>query len=230
MTANKDRDRVAAAAGDDAARQVLERDFSVSRETWDRLAVLVHELRRWQKVKNLVGPSTLNDVWSRHIADSLQLFSMAPDARRWIDLGSGAGFPGIVLGILLAERGEGHIDLVESNSRKCAFLRHAIRVTGARAAVHDERIEDVIPRLSTEGIEVVTARALAPLADLVRMSKELLRNGAIAVFPKGQDWETELTQMPKSWKITMDTYPSKIESRGRILVVRTFHEGDANHE
>ncbi|MGV6871472.1 16S rRNA (guanine(527)-N(7))-methyltransferase RsmG [Pseudochelatococcus sp. B33] len=213
-----------------AILETLAQTYSVSRETCDRLAILVQELRRWQKVKNLVGPSTLNDVWTRHVADSLQLFDVAPDARRWLDLGSGAGFPGIVLGILLAERGHGRIDLVESNGRKCAFLRHAIRATGARAVVHERRIEDVIPLLVTEKIEVVTARALAPLADLLTMSKDLLRIGAIGVFPKGQDWEIELTQVPKSWRITLDTYPSKIESRSRILVVREFHEGDANHD
>lgn len=212
------------------AIEALARTYAVSRETGTRLGVLVQELRRWQKVKNLVGPSTLDNVWTRHIADSLQLFELASDARRWLDLGSGAGFPGIVIGILLAERGEGSISLVESNGRKCAFLRHAIRATGARATVHEKRIEDVVPALLGENIEVVTARALAPLADLLRMSKDLLRNGTIGVFPKGQDWEHELTQVPKSWRIALDTYPSRIEPRSRILVVRELHEGDASHD
>lgn len=212
------------------AIEALARTYAVSRETGTRLGVLVQELRRWQKVKNLVGPSTLDNVWTRHIADSLQLFELASDARRWLDLGSGAGFPGIVIGILLAERGGGSISLVESNGRKCAFLRHAIRATGARATVHEKRIEDVVPALLGENIEVVTARALAPLADLLRMSKDLLRNGTIGVFPKGQDWEHELTQVPKSWRIALDTYPSRIEPRSRILVVRELHEGDASHD
>ncbi len=213
-----------------AAIEALAKTYAVSRETGARLGVLVQELRRWQKVKNLVGPSTLDNVWTRHVADSLQLFEVASDARRWLDLGSGAGFPGIVIGILLAEQGGGSIDLVESNGRKCAFLRHAIRATGARATVHEKRIEDVVPTLLGENIEVVTARALAPLADLLRMSKDLLRNGAIGVFPKGQDWEHELTQVPKSWRINLDTYPSRIEPRSRILVVRELHEGDASHD
>ncbi|MBB3811035.1 16S rRNA (guanine(527)-N(7))-methyltransferase RsmG [Pseudochelatococcus contaminans] len=204
--------------------------YPVSRETCDRLVALVQELHRWQKVKNLVGPSTLDDVWTRHILDSLQLFSIAPEAQRWVDMGSGAGFPGLVIGLLLAERGEGNIHLIESNGRKCAFQRHAIRVTGARAIVHDKRIESVVPALLNENIEVVTARALAPLTDLLDLSKDLLRNGAIGVFPKGQDWESELTKVPKSWKLTLDHYPSKIESRSRILVVREFHEGDTDHE
>lgn len=212
------------------ALEELARTYGVSRETGDRLAVLVQELRRWQKVKNLVGQSTLDSVWTRHVADSLQLFDCAPEASRWVDLGSGAGFPGIVIGILLAERGQGRIALVESNGRKCAFLRHAIRATGARAVVHEKRIEDAIPLLLGDNIEVVTARALAPLVDLLRMSKELLRNGAIAVFPKGQEWETELTQLPKSWRIKLDTYPSRIEARSRILVVREFREDDSSHD
>lgn len=209
---------------------LLSRTYSVSRETGERLALLVHELRRWQKVKNLVGPSTLEHVWTRHIADSLQLFDIAPSATRWLDLGSGAGFPGVVIGVLLAESGTGCIDLVESNGRKCAFLRHAIRVTGARAVVHEKRVEDIVPLLKTEKIEAVTARALASFSDLLCMSKDLLRNGAIGVFPKGRDWEIELTQIPKSWRIKVDTYPSKIESCSRILVVREFREDDSSHE
>lgn len=208
----------------------LQQTYSVSRETCERLTTLVQELRRWQKVKNLVGPSTLEHIWTRHIADSLQLFDLAPHAHRWVDMGSGAGFPGIVLGILLTDRGYGRVDLIESNGRKCAFLRHAIRVTGARAVVHEKRIEDVVPSLRDQNIEVVTARALAPLTDLLHLAKDLLRNGAIGIFPKGQDWEVELTHVPKSRTITVETYPSKVESRGRILVIRTLHEGDADHE
>lgn len=203
--------------------------FSVSRETSDRLTILVQELRRWQAVKNLVGAGTLANVWTRHIADSLQLIRHAPDARHWLDLGSGAGFPGIVLGILLRERGEGHIDLVESNGRKCTFLRHAIRATGASAAVHQGRIADILPILGGAPVDAVTARALAPLAELLDMTKDLLRNGATGVFPKGQDWESELTEARKYWRITVDALPSLVDSRGRILVVRELQEVDGGH-
>lgn len=214
---------------DEQQKQDLLSQFSVSRETMDRLSILTHELRRWQAVKNLVGPGTLDQIWTRHIADSLQLFDCAPNARRWVDLGSGAGFPGIVLGILLQERASGQIDLVESNGRKCAFLRHAIRATGARAVVHEGRIEDVMPRLAEQPVEVVTARALASLDELLNMSKDLLRKGAIGVFPKGQDWENELTEARKSWNIKLDTLPSKIDSRGRILIIRDLQESEENH-
>lgn len=190
----------------------------VSRETEERLAVLVAELERWQRAKNLVSTATLDEVWTRHIADSLQLFDHAPEARRWLDLGSGGGFPGLVLGIRLAEIG-GHIDLVESNARKCAFLRHAARLTGAAVTVHAARIEDAMPQFLGK-VDVVTARALAPLPLLLDWCKELLRTGVIGVFPKGQHLDAELTDASKYWKIQASTFPSVTDSAARILVIR----------
>lgn len=189
----------------------------VSRETEQRLDVLVAELRRWQKAKNLVSGATLDEVWTRHVADSLQLFDHAPQARRWLDLGSGGGFPGLVLGIRLAELG-GHIDLVESNARKCAFLRHAARLTGAPVTVHNARIEDVVDGFAGK-VEAVTARALAPLPLLLDWCKELLRTGATGVFPKGQHLEAELTAAAKYWKIQATTFPSVTDSAAAILVI-----------
>ncbi|MDU0343256.1 16S rRNA (guanine(527)-N(7))-methyltransferase RsmG [Bosea rubneri] len=190
----------------------------VSRETEERLVVLVAELERWQRAKNLVSTATLDEVWTRHIADSLQLFDHAPEARRWLDLGSGGGFPGLVLGIRLAEIG-GHIDLVESNARKCAFLRHAARLTGAAVTVHAARIEDAMPQFLGK-VDVVTARALAPLPLLLDWCKELLRTGVIGVFPKGQHLDAELTDASKYWKIQASTFPSVTDSAARILVIR----------
>ncbi len=190
----------------------------VSRETEERLAILVAELERWQKAKNLVSNATLDEVWTRHIADSLQLFDLAPEARRWLDLGSGGGFPGLVLGIRLIETG-GHIDLVESNARKCAFLRHAARLTGAPVTVHNARIEAVMPQFLGE-VEAVTARALAPLPLLLDWCKDLLRTGVIGVFPKGQYLDAELTEASKYWKIQASTFPSVTDSAARILVIR----------
>ncbi|WP_332687234.1 16S rRNA (guanine(527)-N(7))-methyltransferase RsmG [Bosea sp. (in: a-proteobacteria)] len=191
----------------------------VSRETEERLAVLVAELERWQRAKNLVSGATLSEVWTRHIADSLQLLDHAPDARRWLDLGSGGGFPGLVLGIRLAELG-GHIDLVESNGRKCAFLRHAARLTGAAVTVHAARIEDAMPQFVGK-VDVVTARALAPLPLLLDWCKELLRTGVMGVFPKGQHLDAELTDAAKYWKIQASTFPSVTDSAARILVIRS---------
>lgn len=191
----------------------------VSRETVERLDILVAELGRWQKAKNLVSEATLAEVWTRHIADSLQLFRHAPDgARRWLDLGSGGGFPGLVLGICLAETG-GHIDLVESNARKCAFLRHVARLTGAPVTVHAERIEQAMPRFVGK-VDVVTARALAPLPQLLDWCKELLRTGVTAVFPKGQHLDAELTEASKSWTLQALTFPSVTDPAARILVIR----------
>src|SRR5690606_37210828 len=141
--------------------------------------IYVDLLRRWQDVKNLVGPRTLDQIWTRHIADSAQLLRLAPDARRWIDIGSGAGFPGLVLAILMREEPDREVHLVESNSRKCAFLRAVSRETGARAQVHAGRIQDVLPRLG--GADVLTARALAPLPELLTLGKDLLRTGALGL-------------------------------------------------
>ncbi len=193
----------------------------VSRETEDRFALFVDELRRWQTIKNLVGPHSLKVVWTRHVADCAQLFGFAPKARHWLDLGSGGGFPGIVLGIMLAEVG-GHIHLVESNSRKCAFLRAAARVSGAAATVHEGRIEATIERF-TGNIDVVTARALAPLPQLLEWTKVLLRTDAIGLFPKGQDVDAELTLASKSWSIEADVAQSRTDVNGRILIVKRLN-------
>src|SRR4051812_39741691 len=148
-----------------AGRPAVADEQKVSREALHKLDILVDELERWQTIKNLVGPSTLSEVWPRHIADSLQLLAIEPQALRWADLGSGAGFPGLVLAIALAERAGAHVHLVESNSRKCAFLRPVARLAGAAATIHEARIEAVVSGLAG-AVEIVTARAVAPLARL----------------------------------------------------------------
>lgn len=199
--------------------------FDVSRETRDRLEALVAELRRWQQVKNLVGPETLKEVWHRHVADSLQLAALAPDARTWLDLGSGAGFPGLVLGIAAAERPGTVVHLVESNSRKCAYLRHVARVTGAAVKVHDARLETVIDGFRGT-VDVVTARALAPLPQLLAWTEPLLRTGAIGLFPKGQDAAHELTEARKSMRFNAETIASRTDPRASILRIR-WPEGSA---
>jgi 16S rRNA (guanine527-N7)-methyltransferase len=190
---------------------------SVSRETEARLAAIVAELRRWQSAKNLVGAATLDRVWTRHVADSAQLFALAP-GERWLDLGSGGGFPGLVIGALMAERGRGEIHLIEANGRKCAFLRSVAALTAIPAIVHQGRIEKLVHGFA--GIDVVSARALAPLGQLFAWCDVLLRKGAIAIFPKGQDLDAELTVASKSWRIEADAVPSKTDSKARILVVR----------
>lgn len=194
----------------------LKASLQVSRETDELFARYVDELKRWQAVKNLVGESTLRDVWVRHIADSAQLYACAPATMTtWVDLGSGAGLPGLVLGILLREQPGGVVHLVEANSRKCAFLRAAARATGASVEIHDGRIDDVLPTLPP--VQVVTARALAPLGQLLAWTEKLWRNETIALFPKGQDLEAELTEAAKSWRFSADRLPSLTDRSARIV-------------
>ena len=188
--------------------------FGVSRETRALLETYVAELRRWQRVTNLVGPATLQQVWSRHIADSLQLSGLAA-GRTWVDLGTGAGLPGLI--IALADPGR-LVHLVESDARKCAFLHEVVRRTGASATIHRGRIETIIDGLDPRPA-VVTARALAPLSILLGFSETLLRTGAIGLFPKGRDYADELTEARKSWRFSVDILPSQTDSAARILRV-----------
>ena len=197
--------------------------FDVSRETRERLDVLVAELRRWQKAKNLVGPGTLDTIWTRHIADSLQLVSLAPDANVWLDLGSGAGFPGLVIAIMLHGRDGARVHCVESNGRKCSFLRHAARTTGAPVTVHNARIEDVIASF-TGKVDIVTARALAPLPRLLGWTAPLLTTGVQALFPKGDNALGELTEARESWKFEVETIPSRTDPRGQILRIGSLEK------
>lgn len=192
----------------------------VSRETIDRFGNFIEELRRWQKVKNLVSSSTFDDVWQRHIIDSVQLFALQPDSRRWLDLGSGGGLPGIILGILLSEVG-GHIHLVEANARKCAFLRSVARETGAAATVHQKRVENCIAGFVGD-VDVVTARALAPLSQLVEWTQEVVGEGALGLFPKGQDVNSELTDAAKLWKIGYELIVSRTDCAARIVRINSI--------
>jgi 16S rRNA (guanine527-N7)-methyltransferase len=194
--------------------------LDVSRETKEKLELLEHELRRWQAIKNLVGPATLGQIWDRHIIDSLQLLDLAPEARTWLDLGSGAGFPGLVLAIAGAERGL-TVHLVESNSRKCAFLRHIARLAGVSAKVHESRLETVIPGFIGQA-EVVSARALAALPLLLEWTEPLLKAGTIGLFPKGRDAEIELTEARKRWTFAADILPSRTDSEARILRITSI--------
>jgi 16S rRNA (guanine527-N7)-methyltransferase len=192
----------------------------VSRETWERLDGLVALLLKWQDATNLVAPSTLPEVWTRHIADSLQLLAIVPDARAWIDLGSGGGFPGLVVACAMADHPGAKIDLVESNQKKSAFLREAARVLGVPAIVHARRIEDFVGA-PTRSFDVVTARALAPLERLLGYASPLLKTGAVGLFPKGQDVEAELTAASKSWTIETELVPSVTDPLARIVIVRS---------
>jgi 16S rRNA (guanine527-N7)-methyltransferase len=202
-----------------AERALALQEFNVSRETAEKLDILVSELHRWQKIKNLVGPSALAQIWPRHISDSLQLHAVAPIPGNWLDLGSGGGFPGLVLGMVRTEHKLGTVHLIESNGRKCAFLRHIVALCELDAVVHEGRVEQILPTLQAP-VAVVSARALASLSQLIAWSKCLLRNGALGIFPKGQDVEMELQQASTSWAFTAELHQSKTDSSGKIVLVR----------
>ena len=188
----------------------------VSRETLDRLDRFVAELLSWRQRMNLIAPSTVPILWTRHVADSLQLLALAPQVKTWADLGSGAGFPGLVLACALADTPGVTVHLVESNGKKASFLREAARVTGVPAVIHAVRIVDFVNN-QTGGIEVVTARALAPLPELLSATYPLLKNGTVGLFPKGQDVEAELTAATKCWNIQSSLEPSLTDPRARIV-------------
>jgi 16S rRNA (guanine527-N7)-methyltransferase len=192
----------------------------VSRETSQRLDRFAELLLTWQRTTNLIAPSTIPHLWTRHIADSLQLLEFSPDARGWIDLGSGGGFPGLVVACALAGEPGASVHLVESNAKKAAFLREAQRVTGSPAIVHAERIEDFAESFEGQA-DVVTARALAPLNLLLDRSFPLLgKSRALGLFPKGQNAELELGEASKTWTVKVNLMPSRTDPGGRFVVVR----------
>jgi len=217
--ANAGQRAVQAASGDlaDDKRAALAL-FAVSRETKARLDRYVALLLEWQAKTNLVAPSTLSSIWTRHIADSLQLLDIAPSGRTWIDLGSGGGFPGIVLAAALADRPEAHVHLVERNSKKAAFLREALRVTGGRGTVHLAEIEKFVDS-NPPTADYITARALAPLNVLLSLSAPLIDRGAKALFLKGQDVEAELTEATKYWTVEAKLHPSRTNMESRVVEV-----------
>ena len=193
----------------------------VSRETLARLDRMVEVLLPVAAHTNLIARSTLPQLWTRHIADSLQLLSLAPDAKCWIDLGSGAGFPGLVIACAITDRPGASVHLVESTRKKAAFLREAAQQIQVPATVHAVRIEDFGKNTDIRA-DVVTARALAPLDQLLNLAYPLLRGGALGLFPKGQDVAGELTQASKSWNIKASLVPSKTNALSRIVIVNAL--------
>ncbi len=190
----------------------------VSRETELRLDRYTALLREWQAKTKLVGPSTLPHLWTRHIADSLQLLALAPSAKIWVDLGSGGGFPGVVLACALADTPGAEVHLVERNAKKAAFLREALRITSAPGVVHLAEIRDIVDRFAGPA-DCVTARALAPLNQLIYFAEPLVRKGAKALFLKGQDVEAELTEATKYWKFQPKLHSSRTSGQGWIVEI-----------
>lgn len=197
-------------------RERFLRSRSVSRETLELLDCYAALLCRWQASINLVGPATLPTLWTRHFLDSFQLLDHAPPgSRRWVDLGSGAGFPGLVIAIALKGTAGAQVTLVESNGKKAGFLRAVARETGAPADVLHGRIEDVLPGLGSA--DVVTARALAPLSQLLHWVEPLLKSGATALFPKGRDLDKERADAARYWEYQGDVIQSVVADDSSIL-------------
>lgn len=209
-----------------AARATLEATVGpVSRETFERFAGLEALFGKWAARINLAAPSTLNDIWLRHIVDSAQLFPYAADAQKWVDLGSGGGFPGLVIAILLRERPGSSIDLVESSSKKSAFLQIVTRQLDLPATVHTGRIEDVLPCLGAR--EIVTARALAPLPLLLELAAPLLLAGTRGLFHKGRDYRREVKESSEHWSFDLVEHASVVEADSVILDISNVRRRQA---
>jgi 16S rRNA (guanine527-N7)-methyltransferase len=192
----------------------------VSPEAEARLEIYVDLLRRWRKVTNLISEASFAEVWSRHIADSAQLLALAPEALRWVDMGSGAGFPGMVIAIQLAGVAGARVHCLESDQRKCAFLREVARATGAPAEIHAVRIESFDPN-ALAPVDAVTARALAPLPRILEFANVWLDQGAIGVFPRGRSAEAQLETSPSAHGMRIDIIASRLDPEAAILRVRS---------
>lgn len=196
--------------------------MSVSRETNALLDRYVELLLQWQKKINLIGPSTVEDVWERHIADSIQCFDLAPNARHWVDLGSGAGFPGLVVAIRMTGHG-GLVELVESNGKKCSFLRTVarelkLRELGVEVRIHNDRIENVMGNLAKP--DVISARALSSLDQLLGFTDGILTGACIGIFPKGRGWREEHMAAAVNWQYELETHASQTDDDAAILEIR----------
>ena len=198
---------------------------NVSRETLAHLSAYAETLIRFQRTVNLVGRATLGDLWRRHFLDSAQIFNLLPPMPQHLtllDVGSGAGFPGLVLAIMAAGAGRPlDLHLVDSDARKCAFLREAARVAGVAVNTHNARIEAVSPF----PVHVVTARALAPLDMLLGYAARFAGPDTVCLFPKGTKAEAELTEAAKSWTMDTTRHPSVTEDQGVILEIRGLVRG-----
>jgi len=191
--------------------------FNVSRESFDRLQILAKLILEWQKHINLISAATIPDLWKRHILDSVQLLPLVPKTVTAIaDLGSGAGFPGLVL----AATQTAIVHMYEANSKKAAFLSEAIRQMKCAGVVHRERLEPLQAPQKMPSVQLVTARAFAPLPLLLGLAEPFLRDGAQGLFHKGQDVDHELDEAANAWTASYIKYPSVTDSQSVILSVK----------
>ena len=196
----------------------------VSRETAERLDLYVELLGRWRSATNLIAETSFATVWTRHIADSAQILPLVPRAARWIDMGSGAGFPGLVIAIQLSDVANALVHCIESDRRKCAFLREVVRATGARAEIHAERVETVAPA-GLSPVDAVTARAFAPLPKTIQLARPWLDDGAVGAFPRGRsalgqfdDFAHKDAALAEGYAV--EVVPSVVDKEAGILVIR----------
>jgi 16S rRNA (guanine527-N7)-methyltransferase len=196
--------------------------LNVSRESVERLEIYVRLLLQWQERINLIGRATITNVWDRHILDSLQILPlMTNESNESVsDLGSGAGLPGLVIALATNR----FVDLYESNSKKAAFLNEAVRQTGARARVHQIRLETLDKQPLLPVPAYTTARALAPLPLLLKWASPFLRGGSIGLFHKGLDADRELAAAAQDWKMTVVKHPSITDTKAVILEIRDFSD------
>lgn len=195
--------------------------FNVSRETIDQLSLYASLLAQWQPRINLVAPASLPDVWHRHIADSAQLYAFAPpNARTWLDIGSGAGFPGLVIAIMAHTTGGPRVSLIESDRRKSAFLGEVARQTGISVEIHAARIEQIATQAMLGKVNVVSARALAPLVRLIPLSLPFFGDDTLGLFPKGRDVESELAEARAGWAFDVELAPSLTDADARVVTIR----------
>lgn len=199
----------------DAFREQLV--FHVKHEALDDLSIFLDRLTVQNEVMNLVGPATLPHFWSRHVLDSAQLLDRRPDARLWADLGAGAGFPGVVLAILLkhSDLPDPHVYLIDSLAKRCRFLQVLVDELKLPATVINDRAENLDLR-----VDVVTARAFAPFPKLFQFAERFFKNGADGWFLKGENVESELAEAGKQWRFEVDQYESLSDPRGRVVHIR----------
>ena len=188
-------------------------ETNVSRETLARIETVVTELDAWRGKMNLMGPSEFDQVWRRHVLDSWQLFAHIPVDGKIVDLGSGSGFPALILAAGFASK-ESHMTMIESVGKKCAFLRSAVQAADLQAKVIQGRVESV----NYEQADCITARAFAPLPKLLDYAEPWLKKGAYGVFPKGRRWQEELTEALESWRFAYEAIPS-VTGDGAILKI-----------
>ncbi|WP_439148731.1 16S rRNA (guanine(527)-N(7))-methyltransferase RsmG [Sulfitobacter sp.] len=189
----------------------------VSRETSDKLAQFAQLVEKWTAKINLISKPSIPHIWDRHIRDSVQLYQHAPNGNHWVDLGSGGGFPAIVLALMSQQDGrQTKFTLVESDQRKCVFLRTAIRELGLDASVINDRIEKIAPL----NADILSARALANLKMLVGFANVHLAEDGVALFPKGSNWEAEDVDARKVWQYTCDPIPSETDPSAAVLRIK----------